>query len=109
MGYSDFIFGKDIVLDEEAFSKAINDFNNLQSEMNTLKQDIQQMLNEIKEGFNTPAGRKFIQSCEANLLKPMDDQIIVLQHISENLQTSNNEYRSVFEGYKQLNSKISSF
>jgi len=109
MGYSDFVFGKDIVLDEEAFSKAIADFDNLQSEMRSLRTDIEQMLSEIEQGFNTPAGRKFIESCKANLLKPLDDQVTVLQHISENIKQSNGEYKSVFEGYRQLNSKINSF
>lgn len=100
------ILGKDIVLDQEAFQKAAQDMSQLAGKLQQLREDIQQMLAKIKEGFNTPAGTKFIQSCESHLLQPLDDQKIVIDHVAENLNLCKTEYQSVFDGYRDLNTTI---
>jgi uncharacterized protein YukE len=99
---------KSIVLDEEAFTKASNDFDDLSQKINSLRKDIESMLDDLQRGFDTPAGRKFMDSCRNNLLKPMEEQKIVVDHISETLRKCTDAYRSVFEEYRDLVSFINS-
>ena len=107
MGYSGNL--NDIVLDEAAFNKAISEFASLANELQALRRDIENMLATLKTGFDTPAGRKFVKSCESNLLEPLDRQKLVLDHISETLKEAKGEYSSVFTEYETLNSTIKSY
>ena len=106
MSFASVVFGQDIVLDEEAFQQAIQDFNGLNKQLQQLRNDIEEMLDDLKTGFDTPAGRQFIASCRDNLLKPLDDQKLVLDHISETLEQSERAYRPVFDEYEALNNAI---
>ena len=100
---------RDIVLDEEAFNKAVSDFSDLAGRLQKLRESVEEMLNIVKTGFDTPAGAKFINSCEGNLLRPLDDQKLVIEHISETLQTAKSKYASVFDAYRDLNTAIASY
>lgn len=102
------IFRQDIVLDESAFNKASSDFDTLGSDLKKLRDEIEDMLEELKEGFDTPAGRKFINSCKKNLIEPLDQQKLVIEHVSQNIRTAKDKYSSVFEDYRSLNSLIKS-
>lgn len=106
MTTTDTIFWQDIVLDEEAFDRAIEDFAALSEQLKQLRTDIEEMLNGLKEGFNTPAGVKFINSCEKNLYEPLDAQKLVLDHISSTLSESKQAYSSVFSEYESLKNTI---
>jgi len=100
---------KDIVLDEAAFEKAINDFSELSVKLQVLRSDIEELLGVLKGGFDTPAGRKFISSCENNLLEPLDRQKLVIEHISSTLSDVKGAYSTVFTEYANLNKTINSF
>ena len=106
MGVADTAFGVDILLDESAFQTAISEFSALSTRLQNLKTSIESMLSTLKEGFNTPAGTKFINSCKNNLIKPLDDQKLVIAHISENLTAAKQAYASVFTEYQQVNTSI---
>lgn len=106
MGVMDVVFGEDIVLDESAFDTAIQDFNALRTQLEKLKTDIEDMLNDLKTGFDTPAGRQFIASCEKNLSQPLKAQELVLNHISTTLTESKQAYESVFQEYEALQTAI---
>lgn len=106
MGIMDVVFGEDIVLDEAAFTTAIADFAALSDQLEKLRTDIEDMLNILKAGFDTPAGVKFINSCEKNLFAPLDAQKLVLEHISTTLAESKQAYDSVFREYEALQSAI---
>lgn len=97
---------KDIVIDDEKFNNASREFANLSKDIKDLRKDINNMLEDLKKGFDTPAGRKFVAACEEYLLKPMDDQVHVIEHVSSNLSQAKNMYQSVFSDYKALNSLI---
>lgn len=97
---------QDIVLDEEAFDTAARDFEALGRQLQKLREDIEEMLNGLKAGFNTPAGVKFINSCEKNLYEPLDAQKIVIEHISQTLADSRRTYESVFREYEALQTAI---
>ena len=95
-----------MVLDEAAFETAAKDFEALGDRIAALNTRIEEILATLKTGFDTPAGAKFIQSCENNLRQPMNDQKIVIQHISETLKEVKGMYQSVFEEYSDLNRTI---
>lgn len=99
---------KSIVLDEEAFAKAASDFEDLSQKINSLRKDIESMLDDLQRGFDSPAGRKFMDSCRNNLIKPMEEQKIVVDHISETLRKCTDAYRSVFDEYREVVSFINS-
>lgn len=99
-------FREDIILDEEAFDVAISDFAALGTQLQQLRSDIEDMLNILKAGFNTPAGVKFINSCENNLFKPLDAQKLVIEHIANSLSESKQAYESVFREYESLQNAI---
>ena len=106
MGVFDSGFGEDIVLDEAAFDTARADFATLNVRLQHLRTEIEEMLAALKAGFDTPAGAQFLSACEQNLFKPMDDQKIVLEHISTTLAESKQAYESVFREYESLQSAI---
>ena len=106
MSVVDVVFGEDMVLDEEAFEKAARQFADLSVQLQQLRTGLEDMLLQLKQGFDTPAGRKFVVSCEKNLFKPLDDQKLVLDHISAALLDSKQAYGAVFREYEELHAAI---
>lgn len=106
MSVLDTVFGEDIVLDEEAFDTAIADFSTLSGKLQNLRTEIEEMISTLRVGFDTPAGAKFINSCEKNLFQPLDAQKVVLEHISSTLRESKQAYESVFREYEELQATI---
>ncbi len=105
----DFIDSKErILLDESAFSKAIQDFVSLKSDISALKADVEAALTALHNGFDTPAGEVFMNSCRNNLLEPIDREEKVITHISETLQQAKDKYTSVFTDYEHLTQTIAS-
>lgn len=97
---------KNVVLDEEAFTAAIAEFEALSEKIRQLNSDVGWMLEILKEGFDTPAGVKFINSCEENLKKPLDGQRRVVRHISATLKEAKESYSSVLNEYESLQTAI---
>ena len=95
-----------IIIDEEELNRAANSFRELTQEVNALHKDIESMLNDLKTGFDTPAGRKFYKSCADGLLTPITEQVIVIEHIADNLIAAKNIYAPVFEEYRGIVNKL---
>lgn len=102
------LFTKNIVLDQGKFHKAASDFAVLSRQMEQLQKDISTLLVELTRGFDTPAGRRFMDSCQKNLLDQLKDQADVMKHVSDNLKTACSEYESVFTEFGALNRIIDS-
>ncbi len=100
------MFTKDILLDEDRFQTASDQLSGLSTDIKNLRKDINSLLGELEKGFDTPAGKKFINTCKDGLLRPMDDQAAVVKHVSDNLTMARNKYESVFTEYMQLNNLI---
>lgn len=99
---------KDIVVDEEAFEKAAKGFEELSQKIDSLITNVQDMLIQLGIGWNTPAGRKYIESCQGYLLVQLAAQKVVCAHVSENLRTARALYRSVFEEYSTVINELNS-
>ena len=103
------IFNKDIIIDEDAFNEAVKEFNEMKDHLAQLKKDLAEMIAILEDGFNTPAGAKFINSVEANLFVPLTDQELVISHISESLNKAKTKYQSVFDEYEKLQNAINNY
>lgn len=99
-------FPNDILLDEETFINASRQLEQLSKDMKNLEKDVKNGLENLQQGFQTPAGDKFIKFCRSHLLKPLRDQSLVIDHVSKNLSTAKNKYKTVFKEYQQLNNSI---
>lgn len=106
MAWGNVFFDQNIILDEDAFTRASGQFDELAKDMNTLTVEINNLLDELATGFDTPAGHKFIKSCRDKLIEPMRDQSLVIKHVSENLTQARAQYESVFTEYETLNSML---
>lgn len=100
------ILNTDILLDEEAFKIASQNFKKLADDMETLRKNVNQGLKDLETGFQTPAGKKYVQTFQSKLLDPVKNQVIVIEHVAENLIQAKTQYESVFDEYKQLNNSI---
>ena len=100
------LFQQDIILDEQAFTDARKQFEELGDELKDLRSEIETLLETLRQGYNTTAGRKFVKSCEKKLTDPLNDQAIVLQHISETLAQVQATYDPVFTAYTQMNDSL---
>lgn|GEM_PF-1043608 len=92
----------DIIIDEEAFDKATEELEGIVEDLRALKTDVYEMLQTLKAGFDTPAGRKFYNACFYHIVSPIVAQMMVIEQIVGNLKTAKNGYQSVFEEYKSL-------
>ena len=99
-------FTKDIVLDDEAFNKAVSRMEKLATRISTLQTDITNQLENLRSGFDTPAGKKFFAACGTKLLDPMKNQAIIIDHVSKNLKMAKTSYDSVFQEFSTLNNAI---
>lgn len=99
-------FPNDILLNKEAFINASKQLEQLSKDIGNLEKDVKNGLENLQQGFQTPAGDKFIKSCESHLLEPLRDQSLVINHVSQNLSTAKNKYETVFKEYQQLNNNI---
>lgn len=99
----------DIILDEEAFAQASEDFAQLVLRLEKLNDDIERMLTLLQEGFDTPAGRKFVSVCRSSLEKPINDQGEVLRHVSQTLTEVRKSYSWVFKEYGELNDRLAQY
>ena len=106
MSSIDEILGQEVVLDEEAFTKAARNMTELAGKMDGLRNRISGLLAELQKGFQTPAGEKFFKACGSTLLQPLDDQKRVINHVSENLTIAQQSYQSVFQEFEKLNRQI---
>lgn len=95
-----------ILLDDTALQTAASSIQTLCGDLETLRTDIERGLKDLKNGFDTPAGRKYIASCEHGLIQPLKDLKVVLDHVSANLNDAAQTYQPVFEEYQQLNNSI---
>ena len=98
----------DIVLDEAAFTTASSDMAALKTRTETLKAKLQQMYKDLNSALDTPAGTAVDTTSEKLLIKPIDDMLLVIDHISTTLTQimGTGHYKDVFVKFEELNTSV---
>ncbi len=95
----------DIVLDESAFSTASQDMATLKQDAANLKEKLEKMYEDVSGALDTTAGDEIKVTAKDVLLQPIEDMSVVIQHISETLNTiiGSGYYKDIFVKYEELN------
>lgn len=99
---------RDIVLDDNAFTTASSDMAELKTRTEELKSDLKQMYKELTTALDTPAGKAVEITAEKVLIKPIEDLLLVIEHVSSTLDEiiGTGYYKDVFIKFEQLNQSI---
>ena len=99
---------QDIILDDTAFDTASADMKQLKTRTETLKDKLHSMYQDLTTALNTPAGEELELTGEKVIVKPIEDMIAVIDHISSTIEQIINTgyYKDVFIKYEQLNQNI---
>ena len=98
----------DIVLDDEAFSTASFEMALLKTRTTNLRTKLQEMYKSLHSAMDTPAGAAVETATEKVLIKPIDDMLLVIDHISTTLTEvmKTGRYKDVFIKFEELNNSI---
>lgn len=98
----------DIVLDDKAFTTASSDMKALKTRTEALKTKLEQMYKDLTTAIDTPAGNAVETTAKSVLIKPIDDMLLVVDHISSTLTEiiGTGHYKDVFIKFEELNSNI---
>ncbi len=95
----------DIVLDDSAFETASNDMAALKQEAADLKTMLEKMYDDVTTALDTSAGDEIQFTAKNVLLQPIEDMSVVIQHISDTLNTiiGTGYYKDIFVRFEELN------
>lgn len=99
---------QDILLDDSAFNTASSEMQALKTRTEALKTKLQQMYRDLTTALDTPAGKQVEQTAEEVLIKPIEDLLLVIQHVSDTLNEiiGTGYYKDIFIKFEQLNQDI---
>lgn len=99
---------QDIILDDSAFNTASQELATLKTDTENLKIKLEAMYTELFEALDTPAGEQFKQTAIDIVITPIEDMILVIDHISLTLTDiiSGSYYKNVFTEFDELNQSI---
>lgn len=98
----------DILLDDTAFKTAASNMSALKTRTEALKTKLEMMYKELATALNTPAGKQVEFTAGKVLIKPIEDLLLVIQHIFATLNEiiGTGYYKDVFIKFEQLNQSI---
>lgn len=98
-----------IRLNDQAFEDASKDMEALLTRTQTLKENLEQMYHSMTTALDTPAGHEIEFVGLEDLVKPIEDMILVVDHMSKTLNiiigkggTKGVYYDKLFEEYEEL-------
>ena len=99
---------KDILLDDNAFNTASSDMQALITRTENLKAKMEQMYEDLKNAMDTPAGEAVEMVSKKVLIKPINDMLLVVGHISSTLTDiiGTGYYKDVFVKFENLNESV---
>lgn len=99
---------QDIILDESAFNTASSEMAALKTRTEALKKKLEEMYKELTTALDTPAGRQIEVTAGEVLIKPIEDLLLVIQHVSDTLTEiiGTGHYKGVFIKFEQLNQSV---
>ena len=86
----------DLYLNKDAFTQASNELKIKCEELKMLQSDIKSSFEQLKNDWNSDAGKKFFEKFEGDLINNLKKYSIVFEHMSENLSTASQKYDEVF-------------
>jgi WXG100 family type VII secretion target len=87
----------DLRLDREAFAQASREMAGHGQDLSALRRDIVSSFAQLRQDWDSEAGRAFFaKRLENDLLKHLDDHVLVFEHMSRNLTTASQQYEEVF-------------
>ncbi len=86
----------DLYLDKDAFEKGSQTLEQKKTELQDLRQKIEQNFAQLKQDWKSDAGTVFFQRFENDLLGNLDAHITVLEYMHRNLSTASQKYDEVF-------------
>lgn len=95
----------DIVLDDTAFQTASDDMVALKQKAADLKTMLKKMYDDVTSALDTSAGDEIQFTAKNVLLQPVEDMSVVIQHISDTLNTiiGTGYYKDIFVKFEELN------
>jgi len=95
---------EDLVVDEEKFNTAAADMKALKKRTNDLKTKLDGMYESLAGAMDTPAGKEVQLEAKNVLLKPVENMVLVVGHISDTLDLiiGSGYYKDVFTGFEEL-------
>jgi hypothetical protein len=80
----------------------------LKARTEALKTKLKGMYKELATALDTPAGKAVETTAEKVLIKPIDDLLVVIQHISDTLEDiiGTGRYKDVFVGFDEFNQNV---
>ncbi len=102
------LISRDILLDDTAFLTASSDMGALKTRTEALKTKLEQMYKDLTAAVDTPAGKAVETTAMNVLIKPIDDMLLVISHISSTLSEiiGTGHYKDVFVKFEELNTSI---
>ena len=87
----------DLRLDKSAFDSASREMSNYSRDLEKLRSNIVSSFAQLKIDWDSEAGKAFFEKrLEQELLKNLDDHVVVFEHISNNITTASRKYDEVF-------------
>ena len=95
----------DIVLDDTAFTTASQEMAVLKQYASNLKAKHEKMYENESSAFDNKSGDEIQITAKDVLLQPIEDMSVVIQHISNTLNTiiGSGYYKDIFVQYEELN------
>jgi hypothetical protein len=80
----------------------------LKARTEALKTKLEGMYKELTTALNTPAGKQVETTAKKVLIKPIDDLLLVIQHVSDTLAEiiGTGHYKGVFIEFTELNQSM---
>lgn len=97
-----------IVLDDRAFVDASERMLKLKKDTEDLKTRMSRMYADLQSAMQTPAGDAVELVSEKVLIKPIEDMLLVIEHISSTLTeiSGTRYYKDVFVQFEELNASV---
>ncbi len=92
----------DLVINQEAFEEAKRKLKHQSERIEDLENNLKDSFDQLKMDWDTPAGAEFFQKFEEDLLKNLKSHALVVEHMSENLNSALNKYEEVFKAADDL-------
>ena len=94
-----------LIINEEAMETAKSGYDDCASRMRTLRDKLKTAVDDIREGWDSDAGKAFFKKFDEQWYKNFNDYIAVIEHMSENMTKSKNKYQPLFDEADNLNLK----